>query len=45
MLDEPLDTYEHAFRVKPESCTSDSLVLCPCAVHDSAEWIIATLKA
>ena len=36
--------YEHAFRVKPESPTADSWILCPDSVGDSEEWI-AILKA
>jgi len=43
-LDDPPDTYEHAFRVKPESPTADSWILCPDSVADSEEWI-AVLKA
>ena len=43
-LDDPPDTYEHAFKVKPESPTSDSWILCPDSVGDSEEWI-AVLKA
>ena len=43
-LEEPPDTYEHAFRVKPESPTADSWILCPDSVGDSEEWI-AILKA
>ena len=43
-LDEPIDTYEHAFKVKPESATADSWILCPDSVGDSEEWI-KVLKA
>jgi hypothetical protein len=43
-LEDPPDTYEHAFKVKPESPTSDSWILCPDSVGDSEEWI-AVLKA
>ena len=43
-LDEPPDTYEHAFRVKPESATADTWVLCPDSSADSEAWI-AVLKA
>jgi len=43
-LDDPPDTYEHAFRVKPESPTADSWILCPDSAADSEEWI-AQLKA
>jgi len=38
-LDEPIDTYEHAFRVKPESATADCWVCCPDSSQDSDEWI------
>jgi len=44
MLDEPIDTYEHAFRVKPESATSDTWICCPDSAEDSKAWI-AVLKA
>jgi len=37
-------SYEHAFRVKPESATADSWVCCPDSAQDSQEWI-AVLKA
>jgi len=43
-LDDPPDTYEHAFRVQPDSPTADSWILCPDSVTDSEDWI-ATLKA
>jgi len=43
-LDDPPDTYEHAFRVRPESKTSDSWILCPDSTNDSDDWI-AVLKA
>jgi len=43
-LEDPPDTYEHAFRVKPESPTADSWILCPDSAADSEEWI-AVLKA
>jgi len=43
-LDEPIDTYEHAFRVRPESATADSWVCCPDSSQDSLDWI-AVLKA
>jgi len=43
-LEDPPDTYEHAFRVKPESPTADSWILCPDSSNDSEEWI-AVLKA
>ena len=43
-LDDPPDTYEHAFRVKPESATADTWVLCPDSSADSEAWI-AVLKA
>jgi len=43
-LDEKIDTYEHAFRVKPESATADTWILCPDSVADSEEWI-AKIKA
>ena len=43
-LEDPPDTYEHAFRVKPESVTADSWILCPDSVGDSEEWI-SVLKA
>jgi len=38
-LEDPPDTYEHAFRVKPESPTADSWILCPDSAADSEEWI------
>ena len=44
MLDDPIDTYEHAFFVKPESATSDSWICCPDSSKDSEDWI-AVLKA
>ena len=44
MLDDPVDTYEHAFFVKPESPTSDSWICCPDSCKDSEDWI-AVLKA
>ena len=44
MLDDPIDTYEHAFFVKPESPTSDSWICCPDSSKDSEDWI-AVLKA
>lgn len=44
MLDEPLDNYEHAFRVKPDAANSDTWILCPDSSKDAEEWI-ATLKA
>jgi hypothetical protein len=44
MLDDPIDTYEHAFFVKPESPTSDSWICCPDSCKDSEDWI-AVLKA
>merc|ERR1711865_805575 len=34
-LDDPPDTYEHAFRVKPESPLADCWVLCPDSSNDS----------
>mmetsp|Transcript_64144 Transcript_64144/g.106620 ORF Transcript_64144/g.106620 Transcript_64144/m.106620 type:complete len:1736 (-) Transcript_64144:276-5483(-) len=43
-LDEPIDTYEHAFRVRPESSTADSWVCCPDSSQDSLDWI-SVLKA
>jgi hypothetical protein len=43
-LEDPHDTYEHAFKIKPESPTADTWILCPDSVADSEEWI-ATLKA
>jgi len=43
-LESPPDTYEHAFRVRPESKTEDSWVLCPDSTNDSEDWI-AILKA
>jgi len=43
-LEAPPDTYEHAFRVRPESKTEDSWVLCPDSTNDSEDWI-AILKA
>ena len=43
-LDSPPDTYEHAFRVRPEAKTEDSWVLCPDSTNDSEDWI-AILKA
>jgi len=43
-LDEKIDTYEHAFRVKPEAATSDTWILCPDSAADSEEWI-AKIKA
>ena len=39
LLDDPPDTYEHAFQVKPEAVTSDTWILCPDSVADSEEWI------
>lgn len=43
-LEDPPDTYEHAFRVRPEAKTADSWVLCPDSTNDSEDWI-AVLKA
>ena len=43
-LDDPPDTYEHAFRVKPESPLADCWVLCPDSSNDSEEWM-SVLKA
>jgi len=43
-LDDPPDTYEHAFRVKPESSLADCWVLCPDSSNDSEEWM-SVLKA
>ena len=43
-LDEKIDTYEHAFKVKPETATADTWILCPDSVADSEEWI-AKIKA
>jgi len=43
-LEDPPDTYEHAFRVKPESPLADCWVLCPDSSNDSEEWM-AVLKA
>eukprot|EP00325_Prymnesiales_sp_UTEX-LB-985_P020714 CAMPEP_0174733188 /NCGR_PEP_ID=MMETSP1094-20130205/60818_1 /TAXON_ID=156173 /ORGANISM="Chrysochromulina brevifilum, Strain UTEX LB 985" /LENGTH=1727 /DNA_ID=CAMNT_0015935811 /DNA_START=13 /DNA_END=5196 /DNA_ORIENTATION=+ len=43
-LESPPDTYEHAFRVRPESKTEDSWVLCPDSTNDSEDWI-AMIKA
>jgi len=44
MLEERLHDYEHAFRVRPESATSDAWILCPDSAQEAAEWI-ATLRA
>jgi len=38
-LEDPPDTYEHAFRVKPESPTADSWILCPDSTNDSDRWL------
>jgi len=38
-LEDPPDTYEHAFRVKPESPTADSWILCPDSTNDSERWL------
>jgi len=43
-LEDPPDTYEHAFRVKPESPLADCWVLCPDSSNDSEEWM-SVLKA
>jgi hypothetical protein len=43
-LDDPPDTYEHAFRVKPESPLADCWVLCPDSSNDSEDWM-SVLKA
>ena len=43
-LEEKIDTYEHAFQVKPEGATADTWILCPDSVADSEEWI-AKIKA
>ena len=43
-LEDPPDTYEHAFRVKPESPLADCWVLCPDSSNDSEDWM-AVLKA
>ena len=42
--DDPPDTYEHAFRVKPENPLADCWVLCPDSSNDSEEWM-SVLKA
>jgi len=44
LLDDPPDTYEHAFRVKPEQAHADSWILCPDSFVETEEWI-AELKA
>jgi len=38
-VEDPPDTYEHAFRVKPESSTADSWILCPDSTNDSERWL------
>ena len=43
-LEDKIDTYEHAFKVKPEAATADTWILCPDSVADSEEWI-AKIKA
>ena len=43
-LEDPPDTYEHAFRVQPESPTADAWVLCPDGPAESAEWM-SSIKA
>ena len=43
-LEDPPDTYEHAFRVKPESALADCWVMCPDSSNDSEEWM-SVLKA
>ena len=44
MVDVPMDEYEHAFRVRPESKQADSWVCSPDSLQDAEEWI-AVLKA
>jgi len=38
-LDDPPDTYEHAFRVKPEGAHADSWILCPESIVETHEWM------
>jgi len=39
VLEDAPDTYEHAFRVKPESAHADSWILCPDSFVETEEWI------
>ena len=39
MLDTPIEDYEHAFFVKPESPTADTWFCCPESSEGSRAWI------
>ena len=38
LLDDPPDSYEHAFRVTTDNSQADTWILCP-EVHETQEWI------